>query len=77
MVTLPETMRLASVVGSVSGPVTFDGSGLPLGQSGSVVVWASAEAEMRASAGRRARSRMTDMVAERWWSLLNLNVLLI
>src|ERR1700678_2646949 len=49
-VTLPDTIQLASVVGSISGPTTLEGSGLPLGHRSMVCCCAKAE-----DASKRAR----------------------
>src|ERR1700712_1756126 len=41
-VTFPDTMRFASVLGSISGPTTDEGSGFPAGQSNNVWLCAAA-----------------------------------
>src|ERR1700733_10459585 len=64
VVGLPETMRSVSLLGSISGPTTLEGSGLPLGQSSRVgccaVFWAGAVAAMarRIGANRRVGERI-------------------
>ena len=60
-VTLPETMRLASVVGSDSGPVMWDGSGLPLGQSKRVGCCAGHREEAKI---RGSRNRTGDCISK-------------
>ena len=50
-------MRLASVVGSISGPTTFEGSGLPFGQSKRVCCCADADETSRTKI-RSAKIRM-------------------
>src|SRR6266436_6373578 len=64
-VSLPETMRLASVVGSISGPTTFEGSGLPLGQRSSVCCWAKAGTVRNRTRTAGRMGRIVEQISER------------
>src|ERR1700722_8508655 len=61
MVGLPAYIRFFGVVGSISGPVILEGSGLPLGQR-RMVCWARAGVARIVRARRTRRERMADML---------------